>query len=71
MKRILPISAETSSATALSWELRAATSLARLWHEQGRTTEARGLLVSVYDRFTEGFDTADLGTAKALIGDLA
>jgi len=71
MKRILPISAETSSATALSWELRAATSLARLWHEQGRTTEARALLMPVYDRFTEGFDTADLRAARGLIDELS
>ena len=55
---------------ALSWELRAATSLARLWHEQGRTTDARALLMPVYDRFTEGFDTADLKAARALSGDL-
>ena len=55
---------------ALSWELRAATSLARLWRDQGRTAEARELLQPVYDRFTEGFDTADLKAAKALIDDL-
>ena len=55
---------------ALSWELRAATSLARLWHEQGRTADARALLMPVYDRFTEGFDTADLKAARALSGDL-
>jgi tetratricopeptide (TPR) repeat protein len=52
---------------ALSWELRAATSLAQLWHDRGRTAEARDLLGSVYGRFTEGFDTADLNTAKALL----
>ena len=56
---------------ALSWELRAATSLARLWHERGRTTEARALLMPVYDRFTEGFGTADLEAARALIDDLS
>jgi predicted ATPase len=50
---------------ALSWELRAATSLARLRHDQGRTVEARNLLQSVYDRFSEGFETADLKRAKA------
>jgi predicted ATPase/DNA-binding winged helix-turn-helix (wHTH) protein len=55
---------------ALSWELRAATSLARLWHGQDRTKEARELLVPVYDRFTEGFETADLKAAKALIDNL-
>ena len=52
---------------ALSWELRAATSLARLWRDRGRTAEARDLLGSVYGRFTEGFDTADLNAAKALL----
>jgi predicted ATPase/class 3 adenylate cyclase len=52
---------------ALSWELRAATSLARLWQQQARTADARGCLVPVYDRFTEGFETADLKAAKALL----
>ena len=52
---------------ALSWELRAATSLARLWYDQGRPTEAMALLQPVYDRFTEGFETADLKAAKALL----
>jgi predicted ATPase/DNA-binding winged helix-turn-helix (wHTH) protein len=52
---------------ALSWELRAATSLARLWRDQGRTAEAAALLQPVYDRFTEGFETADLKAAKALL----
>ena len=45
---------------AKSYELRAATSLARLWGEQGRRAEARDLLAPVYDWFTEGFDTAYL-----------
>ena len=45
---------------ALSWELRATTSLARLWHYQTRTKDAEALLSSVYSRFTEGFDTVDL-----------
>ena len=53
--------------SALSWELRAATSLARLWREQARNEEARELLAPIYARFTEGFETADLRTAKALI----
>jgi predicted ATPase len=53
--------------SALSWELRAATSLARLRHQQNRITEARGLLAPVYDRFTEGFETADLRGANALL----
>jgi len=50
---------------ALSWELRTATSLARSQQDQGRAAEARSLLQSVYDRFGEGFETADLKTAKA------
>jgi predicted ATPase/DNA-binding winged helix-turn-helix (wHTH) protein len=56
---------------ALSWELRAATSLARLWHDQARIKEARELLEPVYDRFTEGFATADLRAAKSLIEVMA
>ena len=52
---------------ALSWELRGAISLARLRRKQGRTEEARMLLAAIYDRFTEGFATADLERAKALI----
>jgi predicted ATPase/DNA-binding winged helix-turn-helix (wHTH) protein len=55
---------------ALSWELRAATSLARLWHRQHRTSQARNLLAPVYRRFTEGFGTADLVAAKALLAAL-
>jgi predicted ATPase len=55
---------------ALSWELRAATSLARLRRAQGRKREAHDLLAPVHDRFSEGFDTADLKAAKALIQDL-
>jgi len=56
---------------AKSLELRAATSLARLWGEQGRRGEARDLLAPVYGWFTEGFDTADLKEAKALLEQLA
>jgi predicted ATPase len=52
---------------ALSWELRAATSLADLWHRRGNSAEADQLLSSVYSRFTEGFETADLKAARALI----
>jgi predicted ATPase len=55
---------------ALSWELRAATSLARLWLEQNRTKAAREILAAVYDRFTEGFETADLRAAKLLLDGL-
>ena len=53
------------------WELRAATSLARLWRDQGRRAEARDLLAPVYGWFTEGFDTRDLKDAKALLDELA
>jgi predicted ATPase len=55
---------------ALSWELRVATSLARLWRDRGRYADAAALLQPVYDRFTEGFDTADLKAAKALLDAL-
>ena len=53
------------------YELRAATSLARLWREQHRRGEARDLLAPLYASFTEGFDTADLKDAKALLDELA
>ena len=56
---------------AKSWELRAAMSLARLWQQQDKKQEARDLLASVYDWFTEGFDTPDLIDAKALIDELS
>ena len=56
---------------AKSWELRGATSLARLWRQQGRQDEGRALLAPIYDWFTEGFDTADLRTARALLDELA
>ena len=55
---------------AKSSELRAATSLARLWGEQGRRAEARDLLTPLYGWFTEGFDTADLKDAKRLLDEL-
>jgi predicted ATPase len=51
--------------------LRAATSLARLWGEQNRRTDASDLLAPVYGWFTEGFDTPDLNEAKALLDELA
>jgi predicted ATPase len=75
-----PAKAEESFRTALAiareqgtrgYELRAATGLARLWREQGRRTAARELLAPVYGWFTEGFDTADLKEAKALLDELA
>ena len=56
---------------AKSLELRAAASLARLWQQQGKRAEARALLAPVYSWFTEGFDTADLQEAKALLEELA
>jgi predicted ATPase len=55
---------------ALSWELRAATSLARLLSEKGRSADGRAILQPVHERFTEGFDTADLITAKQLLDEL-
>jgi len=71
--------AEDSFRTALAiareqatrgYELRAATSLARLWGEQSRRAEAHKLLAPIYGWFTEGFDTADLKEAKALLDEL-
>jgi class 3 adenylate cyclase/predicted ATPase len=56
---------------ARSFELRAATSLARLWRDQGQRREARDLLAPIYAWFTEGFDTRDLQDAKALLDNLA
>jgi predicted ATPase len=55
---------------AKSWELRAATSLAKLWQSQHKRQEAYDLLAPVYNWFTEGFDTADLIEAKSLLGEL-
>jgi len=74
-----PAKAEDSFRTALAiareqgtrgYELRAATSLARLWREQGRRAEARELLAPVYGWFTEGFNTVDLKEAKGLLDEL-
>jgi predicted ATPase len=56
---------------AKSFELRTATSLARLWQQQGKRQEAYELLAPVYGWFTEGFDTPDLKEAKALLDTLA
>ena len=57
--------------SAKTFGLGAATSLARLWRDQGKCTEARDLLVPVYGWFTEGFDTPVLRDAKALFDQLA
>ena len=56
--------------SAKSWELRATTSLARLLAKQGKRDEARAMLAEIYSWFTEGFDTADLKDAKALLEEL-
>jgi len=55
---------------AKSLELRATTSLTRLWQQQGKTAEAHLMLSEVYNWFTEGFDTKDLQEAKALLAEL-
>jgi predicted ATPase len=56
--------------SAKAWELRAATSLARLWQQQGKTAEVRQMLAGIYGWFTEGFATADLQDAQALLAEL-
>jgi predicted ATPase len=56
---------------AKSWELRTATSLERLWQQQGKRAESYELLAPIYGWFTEGFDTPDLQDAKALLEALA
>jgi len=56
---------------ARSWELRATTSLARLLRNNNRRDEARIMLAEIYGWFTEGFDTADLKDAKALLDELS
>ena len=56
---------------AKSLELRAVMSLSRLWQQQGKTTEARQMLAEIYGWFTEGFGTADLKDAKALLDTLS
>jgi predicted ATPase len=57
--------------SAMSWELKSATSLARLWRGQGRFKQADDLLRPLYGRFTEGFETADLRAARLLLDDPA
>ena len=59
------------SQSAKWWELRATTSLARLLRDTSRRDEGRAMLTEVYNWFTEGFDTADLKDAKALLDELA
>jgi predicted ATPase len=59
------------SQNAKTLELRAATSLARLWRDQGKRTEARDALAPVYGWFSEGFDTPVLQEARALLNELA
>src|SRR3984957_18951016 len=63
--------AVTREQRAKSWELRAATSLARLWRDQGKRQQARDSLAPIYGWFTEGFDTLDLKESKALLDALA
>jgi predicted ATPase len=74
-----PVAAEASLHQAIAvarrqnaklWELPAATSLARLWRDQGKRTEARNLLAPIYGWFTEGFDTPVLQDAKAVLDQL-
>jgi predicted ATPase len=60
----------TAGSGKLGGGLRAATSLARLWQSRGKRQDAHGLLAPVYNWFTEGFDTADLQDAKALLDAL-
>jgi len=66
----LPAVEEARHQEALSWELRAATSLAALWHANGKMTEAYELLSGVYGRFTEGFETHDLKRARGLLDQI-
>ena len=75
MLLVLPSRAREALAIAarqhsLSFELRAATTLARLLSSTGKRSEARTVLEEVYGRFTEGFGTADLKSARALMSEL-
>ena len=72
VERALRTALETAEQQgAFLLKLRAATSLARLWRDQGKLQQARELLAPVYGWFTEGFDTRDLKEAKALLEELA
>jgi predicted ATPase len=68
--RLDPLERGPSEQNAKSWELRGATSLARLRRQQGRQQEAVALLAPILGWFTEGFDTASLKEAKALLDEL-
>jgi hypothetical protein len=72
--KLLPISGRRSrlpaASTAQAYQLRATTSLGQLPATQGKTEEARAMLAGIYNWFTEGFDTADLKDAKALLEEL-
>jgi len=57
--------------SAKSWELRASSSLARLWQKQGKVDEAGQMLGEIYGWFSEGFDTPDLREARALLKEFA
>jgi predicted ATPase len=59
-----------TSQSLLSWELRSAVSLARLWTRLGRAAKARTMLKTTYDKFTEGFATRDLSVARQMIDEL-
>ena len=71
LKNLFAIMSIARRQEAKSLELRAAMSLSRLWQQQGKRAEARQLLAEIYGWFTEGFDTADLQEAKALLDELA
>jgi predicted ATPase len=70
LNRYLIVAIYRCRSTSKSWELRGATSLARLWRQQGRHQEAVALLTPVYGWFQEGFDTVDLKAARLLLKEL-
>jgi len=67
---VQPMPSRDPNSRAVGSELRAVTSLARVYQNQGKREEARGLLAQIYDRFTEGFDTGDLKEARAILDEL-